>query len=144
MTRVDFYSGSIDKLRTACQLSHKAMQHGLRVLIRLPDAHTLDTLDRLLWHYPDTAFIPHCRSDAADAASTPVILSLSDEVQTHQNLLINLHDEYAPFFNNFDRVSEIVGKNENDSRLARERYKFYRENGGDLRHIDLTEVTQHP
>jgi hypothetical protein len=27
VTQVDFYTGSTDKLRTACQLSHKAMQN---------------------------------------------------------------------------------------------------------------------
>ena len=41
MTKVDFYTGSDDKLRTACQLSHKAMQNGVRVLLHTPDAATL-------------------------------------------------------------------------------------------------------
>ena len=67
MTKVDFYTGSTDKLRTACQLSHKAMQHGLHTVISLPDAASCEALDTLLWHYPDTAFIPHCRSDAQAA-----------------------------------------------------------------------------
>jgi len=38
MTKVDFYTGSEDKLRTACQLSHKAMQSGVRVILSAPDA----------------------------------------------------------------------------------------------------------
>src|SRR5665811_759789 len=33
VTKVDFYTGSTDKLRTACQLSHKAMQNGVRAVI---------------------------------------------------------------------------------------------------------------
>jgi len=37
VTRIDFYTGSTDKLRTACQLSHKAMQNGVRVLLSAPD-----------------------------------------------------------------------------------------------------------
>jgi DNA polymerase-3 subunit chi len=54
VTKVDFYTGSEDKLRTACQLSHKAMQNGLRVLLHAPDgvAHA----DQLLGT-PTTAFI---------------------------------------------------------------------------------------
>jgi DNA polymerase-3 subunit chi len=76
VTRIDFYTGSTDKLRTVCQLSHKAMQSGVRAVISSPDAATGDALDRLLWHYPATAFIPHCRSDADEARQTPV-LSLS-------------------------------------------------------------------
>ena len=146
MTKVDFYTGSTDKLRTACQLSHKAMQHGLKTVISLPDAASCDTLDALLWHYPDTAFIPHCRADAPESADTPV-LSLSkwpvvlicDDIKlAHHDLLICLHPECVPSFSRFDRVIEIVGTDQEDRRLGRERFKFYRDRGYELRHFDLT------
>ena len=71
MTKVDFYTGSTDKLRTACQLSHKAIQSGLRAVISVPDAVTAEALDKLLWHYPAAAFIPHCFSDASEAEQVP-------------------------------------------------------------------------
>lgn len=141
MTKIDFYTGSTDKLRTACQLSHKAMQNGLHTVISLPDAASCDALDRLLWHYPDTAFIPHCRSDAADASDTPVVLSCGDNRFSHHDLLISLHSECMPFFSRFERVIEIVGSDEDDSRLGRERFKFYRDRGYELRHFDLTKST---
>lgn len=137
MTRVDFYTGSTDKLRTACQLSHKAMQHGLNTVISLPDA-LYEALDRLLWHYPDTAFIPHCKSDAADAARTPVVLACGNGQFPHHDMLISLYDECMPFFSQFDRVVEIIGKDEEDSRRGRERYKFYRDRGYELRHFNLS------
>ena len=138
MTKVDFYTGSPDKLRTACQLSHKAMQHGLKTLISLPDAAGCEALDALLWQYPDTAFIPHCRADASEAADTPVVLSCDDNKLPHHDLLISLHPECVPFFSRFDRVIEIVGTDKEDSRLGRERFKFYRDRGYELRHFDLT------
>lgn len=137
MTKVDFYTGSTDKLRTACQLSHKAMQHGLCTVVSLPDAASCEALDTLLWHYPDTAFIPHCRSDAPATAHTPVILTCNDDNLPHHDLLITLHHECVPFFSRFDRVIEIVGKDREESRLGRERYKFYRDRGYELRHFDL-------
>ncbi|MBY0576447.1 MAG: DNA polymerase III subunit chi [Gallionellaceae bacterium] len=148
MTRIDFYTGSTDKLRTVCQLSHKAMQSGVRAVISSPDAATGDALDRLLWHYPATAFIPHCRSDADEARQTPV-LSLSKwpvvidhggDKFPHHDLLISLHGECRPFFSRFERVIEIVGNDEEDSRLGRERFKFYRDRGYELRHIDLSKT----
>ncbi len=140
MTKVDFYTGSADKLRTACQLSHKAMQHGLRTVISLPDAASLDALNRLLWQYPDTAFIPHCRSDEADAAKIPVVLSCDNDQFPHHDMLISLHNECLPFFSRFERVIEIIGTDEEDSRLGRERFKFYRDRGYELRHFDLTQA----
>lgn len=140
MTRVDFYTGSADKLRTACQLCHKAMQHGLHTVISLPDEASCDALDKLLWQYPDTAFIPHARSNDAQADQVPVVLNCNDETFPHYDMLISLHDECMPFFSRFERVAEIVGTDERDSMLGRERFKFYRDRGYELRHFDLNRI----
>lgn len=138
MTKVDFYTGAADKLRTACQLSHKAMQNGVRVLLHVPDAASCDALDKLLWHYPATAFIPHCRSHEAEAASMPVVLGHDEDITPpHSELLISLHSECLPFFSRFERVIEIVGQDEQDVQLGRQRFGFYRDRGYELRHIDL-------
>jgi DNA polymerase III subunit chi len=138
MTKVDFYTGSQDKLRTACQLSHKAMQSGVRTVISLPDAASRETLDKLLWHYPATAFIPHCLNDAKEAEQMPVVLNHGGDKFPHHELLISLHNECSPFFSRFERVIEIVGNDKEDSNRGRERFKFYRDRGYELRHIDLT------
>jgi len=140
VTKVDFYTGSTDKLRTACQLSHKAMQNGVRAVISTHDAATGDALDKLLWHYPATAFIPHCRSDAGEAAQMPVVLDHGGEKFPHYDLLISLHNECVPFFSRFERVIEIIGSDAEDRRLGRERFKFYRDRGYELRHIDLSQT----
>ncbi len=140
MTRVDFYTGSEDKLRTACQLSHKAMQRGIRVVLHAPDEATAERLDQLLWHYPPTAFIPHCRSSSAEIAQMPVIVSHVEEKFPHHELLINLHDECVTFFSRFDRVMEIVEKNDESALLGRQRFKFYRDRGYELTHHDLTQT----
>ena len=140
MTKVDFYTGVDDKLRTACQLSHKAMQNGVRVILSAPDAATNDALDKLLWHYPATAFIPHCRSDAEEAGQMPVVLNQGSDKFPHHELLISLHNECAPFFSRFERVIEIVGKDEEDARLGRERFGFYRDRGYEMRHFDLSDL----
>jgi len=138
VTKVDFYTGSTDKLRTACQLSHKAMQHGVRVLLHTPDASTCDALDKLLWHYPAIAFLPHCRTHESAAASMPVVLGHDPEMPPpHSELLISLNDTCLPFFSRFERVIEIVGQDENDVRLGRERFGFYRDRGYELHHVDL-------
>ena len=140
MTRVDFYTGSTDKLRTACQLCHKAMQHGLHTAISLPDQASCDALDKLLWQYPDTAFIPHARSNDAQADQVPVVLNCNDDAFPHYDMLISLRDECMPFFSRFERVAEIVGTDERDSMLGRERFKFYRDRGYELRHFDLNRM----
>ena len=140
MTKIDFYTGSTDKLRTACQLSHKAMQNSVRVILSAPDAATTDALDKLLWHYPTTAFIPHCKSDSEAAATMPVVLNSGSENFPHHDLLISLHSEWMPLFSRFERVIEIIGSDAEDRRMGRERYKLYRDRGYELRHIDLSKA----
>ncbi|HEX5338989.1 MAG TPA: DNA polymerase III subunit chi [Gallionella sp.] len=139
MTKVDFYTGSDDKLRTACQLSQKAMQNGLRVLLHVPDEATANQLDKLLWHFPPTAFMPHCRSHEADAETMPVVIGHDDSFP-HSELLISLHNECVPFFSRFERVIEIVSTDAEDAKLGRERYKFYKDRGYELRHFDLSKA----
>jgi len=139
MTKVDFYTGSNDKLRTVCQLSHKAMQNGVRVILSSPDAAINEALDKLLWHYPATSFIPHCRGDAGEVTLSPVVIDQGSEKFPHHELLISLHNECMPFFSRFDRVIEIISNEPEDNRLGRLRYKFYRDRGYELRHFDLTD-----
>ena len=137
MTKVDFYTGTPDKLRTACQLSHKAMQNGMRVLLHAPDETVADALDKLLWHYPPTAFLPHCRSEEAEAADMPVVLDTRGAAFPHSEMLISLHTGCLPFFSRFEQVIEIVGQDEEDVRLGRERFGFYRDRGYEIVHFDL-------
>jgi len=138
VTKVDFYTGVPDKLQTACVLSHKALQNGLRVLLHTPDEATTLQLDEMLWQYPVTAFVPHCRSDAQEAAESPVIIAHHNEPFAHSELLISLHASCLPFFSRFERVIEIVSHDAEDARRGRERYSFYRERGFELRHFDLS------
>ena len=138
MTKVDFYTGTDDKLRTACLLCHKAIQNGLRVLLHTPDQATTDMLDQLLWQHPAAAFIPHCLSSDQAAAEMPVIIGHQREPFPHSELLISLHTTCLPFFSRFERVIEIVSQDDEDARLGRERFGFYRERGYEMRHFDLS------
>jgi DNA polymerase III subunit chi len=138
VTKVDFYTGANDKLHTACQLSHKALQNGLRVLLHTPDEATTELLDQLLWQHPAVAFIPHCRFGDDAAAEMPVIIAHQREPFPHSEVLISLHTTCLPFFSRFERVIEIVSQDAEDARLGRERYGYYRERGYEMRHFDLS------
>lgn len=137
MTLIDFYSGSNDKLYTACLLSAKVMQQNLKITIYIPDAKIADRLDNLLWTFSSTAFIPHCRADDKLAFETPVTISQNDEPLPHDNVLINLHDEHPPFFSRFLRLIEISETTIEDAEAARTRYRFYKDRGYEIRHHKL-------
>lgn len=137
MTLIDFYSGSNDKLHTACRLSAKVIQQNLKITIYVPDAEIADRLDNLLWTFSSTAFIPHCRADDKLAFETPVTISQNDEPLPHDNVLINLHDDHPPFFSRFLRLIEISGTTVEDTELGRARYRFYKDRGYEIRHHKL-------
>ena len=63
MTRIDFYSNAENKLQVACQLAAKAVQQSLRVLILAPEETTARAIDRLLWTFSATGFLPHCMTN---------------------------------------------------------------------------------
>lgn len=139
MTTVDFYTHVDDPLRVAAKLVIKAWaQHG-RVRVLTPDRAATDALDRLLWCEPATGFVPHCRLSSALAADTPVIV---DDVAEHEgpaDVLINLASTPPSFFARFERLAEIVAADEAQVQAGRERWRYYRERGYELRVHDLSE-----
>ena len=132
MTRIDFYHYAEDKLRYACRLAAKAADSNSRLVVYSPDAQVLSGFDRLLWTFQSTRFVPHCRATDVIAAETPVILASSEEVLPHHEVLLNLGQDWPPFFASFERLLEIVGTDEEDKQLARSRFVFYRKRGYDI------------
>jgi DNA polymerase-3 subunit chi len=133
MTTIDFYTHVDDRLAVAARIVAKAYAAHGSVRVLTPDAPTTDALDRLLWISPAIAFLPHCRMDSAVASETPIWI---DERMSHDGpaaVLVNLQRDPPPFFSRFERLAEIVGHDEDDAAAGRERYKFYRERGYELR-----------
>jgi DNA polymerase III subunit chi len=128
MTQIDFYTHVPDKLQAACQILGRAFEVQSRVFVFAPDAHVADTLDRLLWTSPAIGFVPHCRGRDSVAAETPIVID-HEASAAHDDVLLNLHSEWPPFFARFKRLIEIVGIDDNDRLPARERFRFYRDRG---------------
>ncbi len=140
MTQVDFYSGASDKLLVACRLSAKAIQQALNIIVFIPDSTLFERFDKLLWTYSPISFVPHCRAGDKMADRTPVILSADSEetlLFLNHNIMLNLHDDVPPHYEQFQRVIEIVGDASNDKGIARKRYRYYQEQGAEVRHHKL-------
>ena len=102
-------------------------------MVYSPDAAVLRSFDERLWTLQATKFVPHCFVESPLAAETPVLLATSGDALPHHDVLLNLGDDWPPFFATFDRVLEIVSTDEEDKTRARERYKFYSNRGYDIR-----------
>ncbi len=133
MTEILFYTHADNKLQTACQLTSKALARGMRVMLWTADAAATEHLDRLLWSVPSTGFVPHCRRDDRLAPVTPVIIDHQAEPLVHDQVLVNLCEALPPFFSRFQRLVEIVGRDNGDREAARTRFRFYRDRGYEIR-----------
>jgi DNA polymerase-3 subunit chi len=137
VTRIDFYRYAEDKLRFACRLAAKAHSASSRLVVYSPQRDLLHDFDRSLWTFQSTGFVPHCFVESSIADETPVILATSGDALPHHDVLLNLGDEWPPFFSSFERLLEVVGADEADKERARERYAFYKKRGYDIRVNDV-------
>ena len=129
MTQIDFYTHVNDKLHTVCQLIAKAYERKLKVLVFTPDSSTSNKLDNMLWAASAIGFLPHAVAGTEIAIETPIIIDHRGEDLAHDDVLVNLRNEWPPFFSRFQRLIEVVSLDENDRLAARERYSFYRDRG---------------
>jgi DNA polymerase-3 subunit chi len=139
MTSIDFYFNAGDRLQVACRLAGKAVKQNQRLLIYAPDPETASRIDKLLWTWPATGFVPHCAVHAPLAAQTPVLVASNEETLPDCEVLLNLGTECPPHFERFARLLEIVSADEQDRESGRGRYRFYRERGYRIANHDLTQ-----
>jgi DNA polymerase-3 subunit chi len=137
MTRIDFYFNADDKWQVACRLAGKAAAQRRRMLVYAPEPEAAQRIDRLLWTWPATGFVPHCGARDALAADTPVLIDGATDAAQSCDVLLNLSGATPPGFERFARLLEVVGRDDADRQQARGRYRFYRERGYPIADHDL-------
>ncbi len=142
MTRIEFYSNVVDKQHLLRSLVEKALLKHRQVTVLTEDVKCATDVSDGLWQLQPASFLPHVMAEHAHAAKTPIIIASKknaagqiDEV-IQDELLINLTEQEPQFFSRFTHLIEIVGNEESDKLSARQRYKFYRDRGYEIQHID--------
>ena len=139
MTQIFFYHNAADRISATAALISKAFAQKKALLVYAPDADVASTLDRHLWMHPPTGFVPHVRGDSPLAAETPIVITDSLETLPQNERLFNLSAEVPPGFARFTSVIEVVGRNEGERLAGRERVKFYKDRGYEIKFFDLAE-----
>jgi DNA polymerase-3 subunit chi len=133
MTRIDFHFNAEHRLHYACRVTRKARAAGKRLVVFARDADRLAQFDTALWTFSALDFLPHVYVDSALAAGTPVLLTPDAGRAPASDVLLTLDDETPPDFNalftRYERVIEVVSRNDDDRARARARFKTYRESG---------------
>ncbi len=139
MTQVFFYHGASDKIAAACALLGGAYAKKKPMLVFAPEKEVADNVDRSLWTQSALGFIPHCRADSPLAAETPILITDNLDQLPQDERLMNLSQVIPPGFSRFQSLIEVVGRDEADRESARERVKFYKDRGYEVRYFDLSE-----
>lgn len=132
--RVDFHFNVEHRLQYACRVIRRARAADCRVLVYANDADRLARLDAALWTFSALDFVPHVYAESPLAGRTPVLLTASlNGIAPECPVLINLDDQVpadlAALGGRFDRLIEIVSRDDDDRRRARDRFRQYRDAG---------------
>lgn len=135
MTEVYFYILEGEQadaaMHFACRLAEKAYHSGHRVFIHVTDEAQVSAMDRLLWQFRQSSFVPHetesnqARED--DLQLSPVVIGCREPAPEFNDFLINLEGDPAPFLSRFARYNEIVGPHA--LKQARQQYRQLKSQG---------------
>jgi|TARA_Y100000310_G_scaffold286082_1_gene309983 DNA polymerase-3 subunit chi len=137
MTQVDFYQIDSDEtaLYFACRLIERIYRQGLKVYVHAESKQQAQQLDDLLWTFRADRFIPH--SIHGDSKVAPIQIGYDQDPDCDKEVLVNLGATVPSFFSQFDRVTEVVPKDEGKREATRNNYKFYQERGYPLRYHNI-------
>ena len=134
--KVEFHSGVADKLDHTCRLLRKSQAAGAQVVVGGERA-LLDRLDVMLWTFDALSFVPHLRvrgerpsASTAVLERTPLWLADDPAACAARDVLVNLGPEMVAGWEGFARVIEVVGRDDDDSAAARQRWRAYGETAG--------------
>lgn len=136
MTRVIFYSNLTDKQVALLTLVKQALVKKHVVTVMTESELQARDYGKALWQSNETSFFPNVLAQDALANETPVVLDWQENQLCQDDILINLSQKQLTTFSRFRQLIELVGLDESDKVLARQRYKFYRDRGYEIRHFD--------
>lgn len=146
MTRIKFYSNVADKQSLLIRLLESALLKQRQVTVFTEDVNSAMVVSDCLWQNEPTTFLPHVMAHHTQAIKTPIIIACKKnamgqtDLAIQDALLINLTMQEPAFFSRFTYLIEMVGNDEQDKLSARQRYKFYRDRGYEIQHIDHAKI----
>lgn len=126
--KVEFHSGLVDKLGTACRFLLKAQAAGASVVV-CGDRAALDRLDAALWTFEQLSFVPHVRLKGTTCspalARTAIWLVDDPAAVAARQVLVNIGPTMVEGWSSFKRVVELVSTEADDSSAGRQRWRQY-------------------
>jgi DNA polymerase III subunit chi len=139
MTNVDFYllpeSSIIACDKSICRLIEKAYQQQHRIYLWVESEKMAQHFDSLLWTFSDTSFVPHNFYEGYLTSQIPIQIGLSEDPSGHNDILVNLTENILSGYLVFQKILEIIPSDEGLKAVGRRKYKFYKDNGCNLKMV---------
>lgn len=144
MPQVDFYVLHTDapaaRREFVARLLGKIQQLGKTAWVAVADMEEARLMDRLLWEVPPESFLPHnlvgldgSQLEAASFQECAVLISPQAQAQPLPAVYINLRQELPPQHGELQRLVEVVIQEPSVLSASRRNYRFYREQGYEVK-----------
>ena len=141
--RIDFYvldrHVEDGRLRAACRLCKKIHALGHRAYVQTLDAEQAKQMDDLLWTFDQSSFVPHeLYNSERESDSAPIAIGATPPTRGGYTVLVSMLDSVPESYAEFPRVAELVDNTPEDKARARDRYRWYRDQGCELEKHDIS------
>jgi DNA polymerase-3 subunit chi len=133
MTEIIFYTGIDEELTFLVKLSEKTLKMRRKACIATRDAVHSKAVSEYLWTHDPTKFIPHSVGPEELNNEHTALELRHDETSSHLDILINLTQKTPSQFSSFQRLVEIITKRKDSIEVGRQRFKWYRDRGYDIK-----------
>lgn len=142
MAQVDFYVLDTDtpasRREFVARLLGKIQQLGKTAWVAVADEEEAQVMDRLLWEFPPESFLPHAVATNDEAGNdVSVLISSRAEAQPLPEVYVNLRSDPPPQHAALQRLVEVVIQEPSILEATRRNYRFYREQGYDVKPHDI-------
>ena len=125
--------------QVACAVAAHHARRQAALALYTDSVEQAERLDKLLWTFDDTSFVPHALDGDPMAADVPIQIfwqqgSIS-EAATVLNLASDILADPVPA-----RVIELVLPDAAEKTAARNRYRMYRDSGIEPEHVEATSL----
>lgn len=130
-----------DMSLSVCKIVKKYYEVGNRILISSQNSVIIKNINKLLWTFEQLSFIPHSTNDEYDPLTSVLLFDtnyINDSIlKNDYNVFINLDDKVKTDYHNHEVIVELVTSNEEQKKIAREKYLYYKKNKLDAKHENL-------
>ncbi len=136
MTEISFYHLQTENVAAALpKLLERALDAGLRAIVRCAQSAQLKELDKALWSYDAASFLPHGIDKSANAADQPILLSLNTDNPNQATAVFVIDQAPLDSLDGFERCFYMFdGTSEPLTAHAREQWKALKEAGHALKY----------